>query len=218
MAAQEPLSAKNNNQQTIFILNSGITDTKPHPVDLFIQQVFTQLNIKITYRNTPSRRTYKEASFGLIDGTYPHIASITASHKNLVMVPEPIGMHQLVAVTTNPDINLSHGLTGLSKYKVAYVAGWVLIEPLIKGLHNTFTVTDQNTLFSMLKAKRFDVILCSRSIVAAYIKKSGSQQMRILDPVLRTDPMYLFIHQKHQKLVPLIEEKMRQLKKSLSRF
>jgi len=197
------------------VLNSKMPPAKigqkPHHLDRFIVSVFQQLNFKIKCRNTPSKRSFKETNLGIVDGSYPHIASTSDYYKNLIKVPEPLGVHDLVAITNNPHISLSNGLAELTQYKMGYIAGWLMLEPLIKGRHNLHAVANKATLFNMLKAKRFDIIFYSRVAATAFVKQEQSPSLRVLEPAIRTDRLYLFMHKKHQKLLPLITNKMKQL-------
>ena len=202
------------NQPNTFILNSAVPPSDKgqaaHSLDQFIEQVFSQLNIKLEYRNTPSIRTFRETNSGFVDGSYPHISSTSLHYKNLIKVPQSLGSHELVAITTNPDINLSHGLSELSHYKIGYIVGWLLIKPLIKDLKNTYAIANKQILFNMLQAKRLDIILYSRSFAQGHVNIDLTGSLRILEPTLRTDPLYLFLHKKHQALLPAIANKIKQ--------
>jgi len=214
---QQALASQHSvNQPEIFILNSAVPPSKnnqsAHSLDLFIEQVFSELNIKLEYRNTPSIRTFRETNSGFVDGSYPHISSASLHYKNLIKVPQSLGLHELVAVTTNPNINLSQGLAGLNHYKIGYIAGWILIEPLINDFKNTYAIANKKLLFNMLQAGRLDIILYGRGISQEHVNVDLTGTLRILEPTLRADPLHIFLHKKHRAILPLVSEKIRKLR------
>lgn len=130
----------------------------------------------------------------------------------MIAVPTHLGIHELVVITIDPDLELSNGISSLKNHKVGYIAGWIMIEPLLKHLKNSFAIADKYTLFSMLKPDRFDAILFSKQAATELIRQDTTGTMRILEPVIRTSPLYLFMHKKHQKMLPKISKKIKQLK------
>jgi len=199
-----------------FTLNSMAPSTPigqaPHHLDTFITQVFNELDIDIHYRNIPSRRTFKETNSGFTDGSYPHIANANLSYQNLIRVPHTLGVHELVMVTSNANINLSLGLAGLGQYTVGYIAGWEMVKPLLKHFSHSYAIATKSKLFEMLQAKRFDIALYGRELSRAHLKQHQLCNLRILEPALRTDNLYLFMHKKHQALVPRLAKKIKQLR------
>jgi len=194
------------------VLNSDIPPRPNHPVDALIKKSFNDLNIKIEFYNTPTKRSYREADSGLVDGTFPHILGAQQRYHNLVRVPVSLGQLDLVAVSRIADLDLSQGIATLKDYTVGYMAGWRALEPLTRDLPRVYAVNTEAVLFMMLQQKRFDVIIYGRGLALEKIKTDNLNQLVILEPALNSQSLYLYLHKKHQALLPALTDMLKQNK------
>jgi len=194
------------------IINSDIPPRPNHPVDVFIKKSFNDLNIEIKFFNTPTKRSYREADSGLVDGTFPHILGAQQRYHNLVRVPVSLGQLDLVAVSRIANLDLSQGIDALKGYTVGYMAGWRALEPLTRNLPRVYAVNTEASLFMMLQQKRFDVIIYGRGLSLEKIKTDNLGQLAILEPALNSQPLYLYLNKKHQALIPALTQVLKQNK------
>jgi len=188
-------------------LNSPLLDPQQ-----LISAVFKQMNMELLIVNKPAERSIREANSGIADGEFMRISNIHDLYPNLIKVSPEIGQMNFVVFSKLENIDLSAGWQGLTSYKIGYVMGWKIIEKNIASFKHTFSVGNAATLFSILSADRFDVIIYEQSRGLKIIKQLGIMNVNAKLPALSSQKMYLFLHKKHQKLVPQISQTINAIK------
>jgi len=171
-----------------------------------VVNVFKYLDIELAIENKPPERSIREANNGTVDGEFMRISNIDALYPNLLRVPQPIGQMDFVVLSARNDIDLSEGWQGLSDYKIGYVTGWKIVEEHVADFEMSYPVGNAKTLFSMLAGGRFDLIIYSKSKGLVLLKQLGLDGITVKSPALSSQQMYLFVHQKHQLLVPQLSQ------------
>jgi len=177
-----------------------------------IKDVFKQMNIKLSIRHKPAERSIREANSGITDGEFMRVSNISDLYPNLMKVSPEIGLMNFVVFSTLDNIDLSSGWQGLTNYKIGYITGWKIIEQNIANFKYTFPVGNAQKLFSMLSAGRFDLIIYEKSRGLKMIKQLGIINVSPKLPALSSQKMYLFLHKKHQKLIPKISRSINDIK------
>ena len=132
------------------------------------------------------------------------------SYPHLVRVPEPNMIMDFCAFTKK-DLALA-GWADLPPHCVGLVRGWKILEEHTRDLPRVSAVPTEVQLFRMLEAGRIDVALYSRRTGLAVIEAMGFTGIRVVDPPLERQPMYLYLHASRAALTEPIAETLRQMK------
>lgn len=181
--------------------------------DLLLREVAANLNLELEIRHLPSERSLREARSGRIDGEFGRIPRIGELYPNLLMVPEPLTDWQFSAFVlegTPPPASFAD----LASYHVGYINGWKIYEDNVTATRSTTLVSSEEQLFSILRAKRVDVVLYNRLRGLDWIRRNPGTDIRLVETPLATRTMHVFLHESRADLVPLIGEQIGVLKRS----
>lgn len=179
--------------------------------DLIAKAVFGKLGITIELNFLPSERVLVNANSGIDDGILARVGGIATRYPNLVQFEEPVLTRDYVAITHRNDIKIS-GWQSLKPYHIAIITGWKLLEHNIKNVKSLNKVKNSKQLFSVLSAKRVDIIVFSRLSGLQILKDRAIRGMRILDPPLATRKSYFYLNKKHGNLLGPASAALRAMK------
>jgi polar amino acid transport system substrate-binding protein len=160
----------------------------------------------------PSERSLLAANQGEVDGEGLRVAGLEEDYPHLLRVPERFIGISFVAFAANPAITLTEGWASLRPYRVAFINGWKMFEANAAGARVVHKLDKAEQLFQMLAAGRIDLALYTRADGLALVRQLGLSGIAPLAPALRDVDMYLYLHQKHQHLVPRLAKALREMK------
>ena len=189
--------------------NAGITMVE-EPV---MREVYRRLGYQIEIRQFPGARAIQLADQGNFDGELARLSVVRGMFENLVMVPTPIHKLKNVVFTRDADFT-PRGWDSLKPFSVVTLTGYKYNEKKLKehGI-NHYLVTRFDQVLNTVKAGRYDIGLLVMLDGLRVMKDEGIRGLRILDPPLETFPIYHFLHKKQKALVPLVNEKLMELRK-----
>ena len=194
-AGQSPL---NTIQQTGFL-------------DLVTKDAMRRIGITLKSIHLPAERGLKNANAGIEDGEMSRISGLSKFYPNLIQVPEPIMQWEFV-VFSKKKLDLSNGWDSLNSYNIGFVNGWKIIEGSVPKLAISTRVRNIEQLFTLLEKDRVDLIIYERWAGLQYIKEHGLNSIKLQSPVLAKRDMYIYLHKKHAKLVPLLSQSLKTIK------
>ena len=180
--------------------------------DLLLKEAFFRLDRTISIENKPAERSLKDANEGITDGEFLRVSGIDMLYPNLLIVPEPLYEMEFVAFSKVETLKLSNGWESLSEYNTGYVIGWKIIEENIDGLNGNAGVGNQEMLFKLLDANRFEIVIYSRNFGRQLINKLALKNIYSATESLAVEPMYLFLHKRHRELIPRLTKIMKEIK------
>ena len=180
--------------------------------DLILIEAFNRAGIAIEIVQLPAERSLANANQGVTDGDFVRIAGLNSIYPNLLQVSEKLTDFEFVGFSRNVSIATT-SWQSLQPYDVAIVRGWKILETNIVGSRSLVRVKDQNLLFTLLKNNRTDIVIYSRFEGYEMIRQLGIKDARILDPPLAIKEMFLYLNKKHQSLIPIIDEKLKEMKR-----
>ncbi|WP_194271271.1 ABC transporter substrate-binding protein [Zoogloea sp. 1C4] len=160
----------------------------------------------------PSERSLVAANLGEVDGEGLRVAGLSAQYPNLVQVPERFVRISFVAFAKDATIPLDNGWDSLKPYRVAFINGWKMFEANASGARVVHKVDKPDQMFRMLDDGRVDLVLYTRADGTQLARSLGLTSIAPLSPPLRDVDMYLYLHKKHQALVPRLGQALRDLK------
>lgn len=176
------------------------------------QEAFRRAGADFKLVSLPSERSLKSADAGEVDGEGLRVAGLTAQYPNLVQVPERYVRISFVAFARDANINLDNGWDSLKPYSVAFITGWKMFEANAAGARAVTKVDKPEQLFQMLDSGRIDLVLYTRADGVALARALGLPSIAPVSPALKDVDMYLYLHKKHQALVPRLAQALKDMK------
>jgi polar amino acid transport system substrate-binding protein len=106
-----------------------------------------------------------------------------------------------------------NGWKSLLPYHVAYVNGWRNCERELKNARAITVVKNEALLFTLLEKDRAQVGIFGQSTGKAVLEKRGYSRITPLVPPIVISDLFLYLHKKHQNLIPDIVNTLRGMKK-----
>lgn len=150
----------------------------------------------------PAERALVNANAGIVDGDGPRIHDLgeIGSYPNLMRVPPPLLDIDFVAFTREPAIEVA-GWASLAPLNVGIVRGWKVLEQNITGTRSLVRTKTSALLFGLLRNGRIDVAVIDRASGIATARQMAISDIRLSQRPLVRRPMYLHLHNRHDKLV-----------------
>ena len=176
------------------------------------QESFRRIGMDFKLVSLPSERSLVAANLGEVDGEGLRIGGLSSQYPNLVQVPERFVRISFVAFSKDATISLDKGWNSLKPYRIAFINGWKMFEANAAGARVVHKVDRPEQLFRMLDEGRVDLVLYTRADGMVMASELGLTAIAPLAPSLKDVDMYLYLHKKHQALVPQLSQAIRDLK------
>lgn len=183
--------------------------------DRLVRELCLPLGYAVTVQKPPAERALMLANQGLDDGDGPRIRGLdnASNYPNLVRVDEALLDVDFRAFTLDPAIAIA-GWEDLAGYPVAIVTGWKILEHELAGHPRIVKVNEPDRLFRLLASRRTDIVVIDRF---SGIEAAASLELcdiRVLEPALATEPMYLYLNHRHADLADHLADGLRAMKAS----
>ena len=182
-------------------------------LDLVAGKAFNMAGVELKLVRTPAERGLRNANEGIDDGELNRIKDLDKIYTNLIRIPEKIMDMEFVAFSKNRNIKID-GWQSLREYNIGHIRGWKIFETHTAGFPYVQSVRNADILFSMLEKERIDVALFARWPGLAIIKDKKLEGIYVLEPVLTTREMFIYLHKKHSLLIPKISDGLKAIKNS----
>lgn len=176
------------------------------------KEAFRRLGIELVLTSLPSERSLFAANAGEVDGEGLRVAGLGSQYPNLVQVPERYIGISFVAFARDATIRLDNGWDSLKPHSVAFITGWKMFEANAAGARVVNKVDKPEQLFRMLDGGRVDLALYTRADGIALVRSLGLTSIAPLTPALKDVDMYLYLHRRHEALVPRLAKVLREMK------
>src|SRR6056297_3321402 len=179
--------------------------------DLILEEAFARIDLSIKTIHLTSQRSILNANAGITDGEFGRVAGMTSRYSQLHIVDEPLADFGFCAFSKNRNITVSDW-SDLSKYNIAFISGWKVLEDNVTTAKSLHTVTNEESLFAMLEADRVDLILYNCRRGKYYIRINHIVEIYPIEPKLASRKMYLYLHESQMQLIPQLEQTLRDMK------
>ncbi len=188
------------------------------PVSDFFESVLGELDqlmpkVSITFEVLPAERSLILANQGINDGECCRIADvIQAEYGKLLPVESSFFSARFNAFgKIKRPIN---SFEDLKPYTVGSVEGWKIAVNKVNEINakETHIVTTPEQLFQMIKENRLDYgVVGHLSGLQTIHSLNLSSEIHAIEPPLIEKELRLFLHEKHQYLIPAFNEAIQQL-------
>jgi polar amino acid transport system substrate-binding protein len=97
-------------------------------------------------------------------------------------------------------------------YDLGIVTGWKILERSTQRNPSRIMVDSTDQLFRMLDQGRVEVALIERLVGMETLNRLRIKGVRTLSPPFLAGDWFLYLHKKHQALVPRIDAELRKMK------
>ncbi|CAM3854365.1 hypothetical protein VA7868_00090 [Vibrio aerogenes CECT 7868] len=179
------------------------------------QDLFRRLGIAVEIESLPMKRASMQANSGKIDGEAARIASYGKIHTHMRRVDFPVAQVIFVAYARKSDQMISEdGWDALVKgnYRIGYLRGILFSERMLHDKISPVLLSQAKSVRQgLLKVLygRTDLFIHTRG---DYLEKEKMNDRLVEASVVQTVPLYMYVHQSHQALIPKIEQALHQMK------
>lgn len=185
---------------------SSLSQTKlSQQIEQRLQVAYRALGYQLIVQRLPAGRSLLMANQGEFDGELFRIKAVAAQYPQLQAVPYPLATIQLHAyVLADPARDWQHWQHN-AKLTVAYVRGFQLAEQYPFAGRRVAVTTVQQAV-QMLLQQKVDLVLEDNSSMQSLQRLEPSLQQ--LPAVLANAELFHFLHQKHQALIPALQQQL----------
>lgn len=205
------LSTSALSQQNFIFSSAGPLHPKKVIVIRILEEAYHRLGIDFEFRHYPAERSLRIANAGEeVDGELFRgvNAKIEENYLNLIKIPVPLTYGEFVVFTREVNFEID-GWESLRPYHIGIEIGVKGIERGTEGM-NVEKVPETDKLFLMLAEGRFDIAVAPRTVGLMHLTRLSNlygeyenfQHISVLEPPIKKDPLYHYLHAKHTDIVP----------------
>ncbi len=204
-----PFAASGAEQQLMHVSTLLETDPPMSIAEKVLGEAYKRLGIRLEVHKYPGERSLQSANSGQMDGELYRRAGMERDYPNLMQVPVPLQVYEIVVFTRDSALSIS-AWDELSSLTIGYVRGIEIIEANTKGMRTEPVPTLQQAL-QKLMVGRTDVVVGNRVSGLAAIKALKLDKVRVLQPALASFPVYHYLNRKHAALIPRLTAVLQQM-------
>ncbi len=178
--------------------------------------LFSRLGYSFKFINLPLPRASIMADTGSIDGEIHRNIKYISSVTNLIRVQEIVGRYEMSCYSTDKNLNISkiNYLKNQSMH-VVIKRGQLTLETLLNSSdykQMTYEIIDKDELgIRMVIAGRCRFFIGRKVDIEHIIKNKGYKAYN--NGTIYSSNLYMYLHKKHEKLIPSITKTIQQMKK-----
>jgi polar amino acid transport system substrate-binding protein len=179
-------------------------------------RAFGKYDIKFSLRTYPSERALLTANSGKVDGDAYRVFDLYnktgGQYPNLVRVNFPYISIYFTAFVKDKDIKIT-GWEDLANYRVAVIRGNKTMEAQVNKFvprEKQSYINSYKQAFGMLLLDRVDIVVGKPIVGASYVKNNNLY----MTGKFQTQDIYMYLHKKHEQLIPKIEMVLREMNES----
>lgn len=176
-----------------------------------VTRMYEGTGIQPVFVEEPSARIMMSANQGKADAALFRIQGAEKQFTNLIPVPESHYAVSIHAFSTK-QVSVTNW-SDLSGYTIAYINGFLVAERNTKGIESIKTKTVEQAL-KLLANGRVDFVVAAREAGLEWIHSQNSTSVSIVENPLELVPVYHYVHQQHQNLIPLLTKNLLETKQS----
>lgn len=179
-----------------------------------LPQIYQPLDINITITPLPAKRAQHLATTGKNDGEIMRIYSYGEENPSTIRIPTPYYQLETMAFV-RADRNIAiKKKSDLQHFRIAKVRGVKHTNNITRGLTNVIDVDSTSQLMWLVNSGRADVALTNTLDGVIALKRLKIDSVKPCGTALATLDLYHYVHQKHQAIVPTLNQQIIKMKAS----
>lgn len=175
-----------------------------------LSEAYQSIGLKTILKVMPAERAILQANSGRTSGEVGRIRGLENKYSNLIMVPTSINQIEVMVFTKKINI-FEINMDSLKHYTIAIRTGEKITEGLTNGLNVTQFITTEK-LFELVSNDRYDFCITNRINGLMAINSLNLKDIKILEPPLKIEYLYHYLHKKHKDIVPKINNALLKMK------
>jgi len=182
----------------------------------FMDQVSKLVLNKVGYRlktiMLPAERGLKNVNAGIDDGEMSRVRGIEKKYPNLIRINESIMKWEFV-VFSKRKLKIRNW-QDLSKYSVAFINGWKILEANVPSSTRVTKVRNGMQLFLLLARQRVDLIIYEKWGGLSYLQANSIKDIVMTKKPLAIKEMFIYLNVKHRSIVSSVAQAMSEIKQN----
>ncbi|MET0046670.1 MAG: transporter substrate-binding domain-containing protein [Sedimenticola sp.] len=166
-----------------------------------VEEAYRRIGMNVEFAHFARNNSIEQANDGYTDGEVSRLRFVIKKYTNLRIVPVPLFSSELVAMTTDPGIDVSDWKL-LSPYKTVAPESFKLVWNRLKSHKNAHKVTNTLAALEMLINDHAEVAVVNRYEADRLMVVFQFSNPMIKTSLLESHPIYHFVHKKNEHLVP----------------
>lgn len=179
-------------------------------LDRLVVEAFARAGYHVDIVPMPGERGLISVVVGDTDGDMNRIHGLESLYPDLVQSTESNMLYDIMVFSRRSDL-VVRDWDDMLDYHVGYITGWKILEEHVRAKSLT-KVDNPDQLFALLTHDRVDLIIFDRLGGEYRIRQHGLHDVQVIEPPLATREMFLYLHRRHQDLLPAYEEALRSMK------
>jgi len=163
-----------------------------------LRQGYAKLGVSVQFKVFPAERALAMSNAGKSDGELVRIKGIGVRYPNLIWIPVSHVTAEQMAFAADVDVKIT-GWPSLAPFRLAFHRGYKVAERNTEGMTRHLTGTAESA-FMMVSKGRADLAIANRFTGAQIIAKLELGNVVMLNPPVQRNPLYHYLHKKHQAL------------------
>lgn len=178
---------------------------------LVLQEIYKKAGHELEVLPMPAARATRESTTGKIDGETHRVSTYGRVHPELLIIPVPY-----YSIDTNLFTQADHPAMGkefdeLRDYRFAILKGVRKSAELTVGYPYVQEFETSELMLRFIELGRADFAILSRLNGLSIINKLGLEGIVPFEPPIEVTDLYHYVHESHYKLIPLLEETIREM-------
>ncbi|AXK38792.1 substrate-binding periplasmic protein [Crenobacter cavernae] len=176
-----------------------------------LRAAYAKIGRSVEFVVMPGARALQATVNGAADGELLRVAGLENIHPELRRVPVPLIESRTTAYARRGEApDLSSGWAALRRYRFAYTHGTRIVEEHAGDLPGGFAVESVRQAFSMLMARRVDLVIAERGNAKMHLRRMRlDADVKAVRPALQVTPLYHYLNRRHADLALGLAEALR---------
>jgi ABC-type amino acid transport substrate-binding protein len=178
---------------------------------IILPQVYKRLGIDITITPLPGKRAQYQATSGVNDGEIMRIYSYGEENPTTYRVPTSYySLETMAFIKKKSGIKITKK-EDLSKYRIVKVRGVKHTNNITEGLSRITDVNSTEQIMRLVAKGMADVALTNTIDGLMALSKLGIDNVIPIEKPLATLDLFHYVHKKHKALIPLVDNKLKEM-------
>jgi hypothetical protein len=179
---------------------------------IVLEQIYNNIGINITISPLPAKRAQYLANTGIKDGEIMRIWTYGDENLNSIRVPTPYYYLETMPFVLKKSRIVIKQKQDLAEYRLAKIRGVKHTNNITQGFSNIYEMSSTEVMFKQLLSGNVDVVLTNTIDGNLVLKRLGLSDIKMMQSPLVRLPLYHYVNQKNQHLVPLIDQEIQRMK------
>lgn len=178
-----------------------------------LRKAYDKLGYELVVHELPNLRSLMSANNGKYDGEVSRVANLSSIYPNLHPIPTAINVVNVVALAQKNSANIQR-VENIRDNPLC-VRGNVIVETLVSAhrIECIFVVNISQAL-AMVSRGRAKYTLLPETNAKISVLHSPVSNVRIVSPVLHSEPLYHYLHKKNLSLVEPLDKVLSEMRSS----